>query len=284
MALHPSRPFVVSRNSEHCFYRLMAVDPTTGTIGDTLSELSCGGRDEFSSAYSSVAADPRGRFLYYSDCGPSGPMLPGQSILPSVSGYRLNTERASMEWIGEWTAGHCIAIDPSARHLYSSIPDGRLAEFAIDDTTGSLSLMAEAPSLGTPGPLVVHPSGRFLYLASGSDIVAYRLDASVGAPSLVRVVAAGVTEPSFFPGDASHASFAFPTCRLAMDPAGRYLYIMRTHVDLYGYATTDVLGYSMNSTTGDLRPIPQAEGGSLGTVAARPAAHGAWIGLAIAAP
>jgi len=281
--LHPSRRFLLLTYDDPCSYRILGINPATGVAGDPSFWLGC---DSSREANTWVAIDPLGRFLYHGSCGVWEAGLPGGSAIPSVFGYRLDLDNGGMRKVGEWAAGHCIAIDRSGHHLYSSIPDGQVAEFAIDDITGNLAALAQAPAPDTPGSLVVHPSGRLLYAAIGSDIVAYRLDAALGAPSLLRAVAMGVTEPKLFPGDPSHPAHASPTCTLTLDPAGRYLYVTRTHFGgrpYGGYGTADVLGYRVNSATGDLQPIQQAEGGRAGTVAFREFSQALWIGLAMPA-
>src|SRR5258708_403607 len=82
-----------------------------------------------------------------------------------------------------------------------------------DGATVPTSAIGGAPLLGGSGSLVVDPSGRLAYLATGADIVAYRLDDAAGTPSLIGVVASGVTEP--------HAAYGkYPTapgCELTLD-------------------------------------------------------------------
>jgi len=227
--------------------------------------LACGSFTEWEAGDGWVALEPTGRFLYYGRCDDPRSQVP---VARPIFGYQLDVETGNLSYVGEWAAGGCFAIDPSGRHLYSSMPvTGQLSQFAIDCTTGNLTATSLTSSLKTPGSLVVHPSGRFLYLASGSDIEAYQLD-SAGVPSLFGVVAKGVTATS--PSDHLHPTYAYPECTLALDPAGRYLYVLRS---------ADVWGYSINASTGALQPIHQAEGGRPGTVAAWDGTWGLWIGL-----
>jgi 6-phosphogluconolactonase (cycloisomerase 2 family) len=212
------------------------------------------------------AVDPTGRFLYYGypDYLPFLNHRPSD-VDPPLQGWQADLTTGKLTDIGKLGAGTHVAIDPSGQHLYSSMPvAGQVGEFAIDSGTGSLSAMGGAPSLATPGSLAVHPSGQLLYLANAYDIVAYRLDTVTGAPSLIRVVASGVTDTR------SGLRYNEPDSsagELALDPAGRFLYVLRS---------ADVLGYSVNATTGALTPISQAEGFSPGTVAAQ---GGQWIRL-----
>jgi DNA-binding beta-propeller fold protein YncE len=218
----------------------------------------------------SSAVDPTGRFLYYgSDYLPFLIHRPSDIDQP-LAVWQADLATGSLTYMGKQGAGTRAAIDPSGRHLYSSMPvAGQVGVFTLDSATGSLSALEGAPSLETPGALVVHPSGRLLYLANAHDILAYRLDDVAGTLSLIHVVAAGVTDTQSGL-DRNHPQYSRPDrsrCELALDPAGRFLFVLRH---------ADVLGYSVSATTGDLSPIPQAEGFNPGTVAAQ---GGFWIGL-----
>jgi 6-phosphogluconolactonase (cycloisomerase 2 family) len=259
VAVHPSSRFLLLEEYPGCSIHAAGIDSMTGALGDTLSDVGCGGEYEQTEGDDWVAVEPTGRFVYYGSCYLGGAATP-------VFGYQMDAVTGSLHYLGQWAAGKCFAVDPSGRHLYGSMsgtgPSGHVAQFDIDDMNGNLTAMGRTPSPGNPTWLVVHPSGRFLYVASGPDVVAYRLD-DAGVPSLIGIVASGVTE---------NPPYATPTCELVFDPAGRFLYVLRPG---------DVLGHSVNATTGDLQPIHQAEGGKLGAVAARGGIlNGSWIGLA----
>jgi 6-phosphogluconolactonase len=264
ITVHPSGRFLLLDEYPSCSIGTAAIDAMTGALGDTISEVSCGGEYELEQGDDWVVVEPTGHFVYYGSCHVG-------AAVPPAFGYQTDVETGSLRYLGQWTAGRCVAVDPTGRHLYGMMPgtgpSGQVAQFDIDGVNGSLTAIGRTPLPGIPGSLVVHPSGHLLYLASGSDIWAYRLD-DAGVPSPIRVVASGVILATY----SSDPTYSYPASTLSLDPAGRFLYVLRPG---------DVLGYLVNATTGDLQPISQAEGGRLGTVAAwnNGIGYAPWIGL-----
>ena len=265
VTVHPSSRFLLWEQGPECSISSAAIDSMTGALGDTLFNVGCGGVYEQEEGDDWVAVEPTGHFVYYGSC------YLGAAVAP-VFGYQTDVETGSLRYLGEWTAGRCFAVDPTGRHLYGMMPgtgpSGQVvAQFDIDGENGSLTANGRTPLPGNPGALVVHPSGRLLYLASGSDVWGYRLD-DAGVPAPIRVVASGVIVAS----SSSDPAYAYPRCTLSLDRAGRFLYVLRPG---------DVLGYSVNAATGDLQPISQAEGGRAGAVAAWSDGiwYAPWIGL-----
>jgi 6-phosphogluconolactonase (cycloisomerase 2 family) len=237
IAVHPSGRFLLLEEYPGCSISTAAINSMTGALGEMISGESCGGEYELEQGDEWVAVEPAGHFVYYGSCHLG-------AAVPPVFGYQTD-ETGSLRYLGQWTAGRCVAVDPTGRHLYGMMPEtgpsGQVAQFDIDGANGSLTAIGRTPLPGIPGSLVVHPSGRLLYLASGSDVWAYRLD-DAGVPSPIRVVASDVIWASY----GSDPAYEYPRCTLSLDPAGRFLYVLRP---------TDVLGYSVNATTGDLQPL-----------------------------
>jgi 6-phosphogluconolactonase (cycloisomerase 2 family) len=79
--------------------------------------------------------------------------------------------------------------------------------------------------------LVVASARRLLFLANDDDVVAYRVAETTGAPTLIGVVARGVSG------------------ELALDPSGRFLYVARPD------AGGDVIGFAVDAARGSLASI-----------------------------
>lgn len=102
------------------------------------------------------------------------------------------------DFSGESTCAD-IHVAPSGRFIYgSNRGHDSIAAFAIDETTGRLTVLGHTPSGGkTPRNFAIDPSGQFLFAANqGSDnIVTFRLDPETGqlaAPGRVTSVPAPV--------------------------------------------------------------------------------------------
>jgi 6-phosphogluconolactonase (cycloisomerase 2 family) len=209
---------------------VLSVDPASGHLAvirrpDTVAPLA-------------AAVDPAGRFLYLVDASSADPRD------PRVVAYRVSGDGIP-RWIGGVARGSRAVADAAGRHLYvARRPTRELIAFTIDAETGRLSDSVSVSTITKPGALGIHPGGRLLYLANDDDVVAYRLAEATGVPSLVGVVARGVSG------------------ELACDPLGRFLYVARPE------AGGDVLGFAVDAATGSLV--------SIGTVA--PDGVG-WMGL-----
>lgn len=145
---------------------------------------------------------------------------------------------------GETPAG--VTMDPTGKFLYVSNsynPKGGISAYAID-SSGALAAVRGSPfstggSSAGPGPLVVHPSGKFLYVALSGNananhlISAFGIDSATGALSAVpgSPFATG-TSPNF----------------MALDGAGRFLYTANTQDDT-------ISALAINPTTGTLAPV-----------------------------
>lgn len=87
--------------------------------------------------------------------------------------------------------------------------ENKLLRFAMNPTTGTLTLLEEIPLNGAPGPLAVDPTQRYLYigLRSTKEIVSYQIEPSSGALTPFGPTVALAADP----------------CYLATDKSGRWL-------------------------------------------------------------
>jgi 6-phosphogluconolactonase len=204
----------------------------------------------------SIAVDPAGKFAYVMNGGCGG------GIGGYVSMYTINATTGALASIGPpvYTYDYggspgSVAVSPSGKFLYVTnsgyvwdLDDGSVAMYAINATTGALTytgmVSGNCPGLCLPSSVIVDPSGRFAYVASGGygfpyNIEMYTINATTGALTSIGTIAAGTAPVS-----------------LAMDPAGKFAYV----VNESGGSTGNVSMYAINATTGALA--------SIGTIAA----------------
>ncbi|MBI4000798.1 MAG: beta-propeller fold lactonase family protein [Nitrospira defluvii] len=173
------------------------------------------------------------------------------------------------------------ALDSSGRFAYvSSLTEDQIAAFAVDGTTGTWTPLEEASYRVPqhPGTIVVHPSGRFAYVASNGGVWAYQIDRATGSlqgidgsPFPGGGVGTLVSEPSgkFLVGGA-YTSVVFlyevdlingglkvlggpstilkPISSMAVDASGRFVYV--THLE-----SDQVFVFKREEGKG-LKPIP----------------------------
>ncbi len=187
----------------------------------------------------SVATDPSGRFVYVANQN-SG----------NVSAFTVDAATGALTPItGQpFSAGpepFSIVVHPSGQFLYVSSGSAPLPApqtfdihaFSIDQTTGALtSLGAPNPIPAPPIPvdLTIHPSGKFLYVASGinSSASAFSIDTSTGQLTLVNTILTG--------GSASRA--------VAVERTGRFAYVVSV-------GSNDVTIFNIDSNTGALSAV-----------------------------
>jgi 6-phosphogluconolactonase len=204
-----------------------------------------------------IAVDPAGNFAYVMNGGCSG------GIGGYVSMYTINPTTGALASIGPPVSTYdygtdpgSVTVDPSGKFVYVTNsgdpwdPDyGSVTMYTINAATGALtyigSISGNCPGLCLPSSVIVDPSGKFAYVASGGDggapsnVEMYTINATTGALTSVGTVTAG-TDP----------------VAVAVDPSGKFAYVVN---DNYGSAGS-VSMYTINATTGALT--------SIGTIAA----------------
>jgi YVTN family beta-propeller protein len=206
----------------------------------------------------SIVIDPTGKFAYVMNAGCGG------GVGGYVSMYTINSATGALATIGPpvSTYGYgidygdgvnagSVTVDPSGKFVYvtnsgnvynyDSEADGTLAIYTIDATTGALTstgtINGNCPGLCFPSSVVVDPSGKFSYVATGNDpgpagiVLIYAINAATGALTSTGTIASG-TGPVF----------------VAVDPAGKFAYVTNS-------GSNDVSIYTINATTGALTSI-----------------------------
>ncbi len=204
----------------------------------------------------SIAVDPTGKFAYVMNGGCNG------GAGGYVSMYTINPTTGALASIGPpvWTHDYgsypqSVTVAPSGKFVYVTNSgnvwdpdDGSVAMYTIDATTGVLTsigtINGNCPGLCFPSSVVVDPSGKFAYVASGGggfpyNVAMYTIDATTGALTSMGTIAAG-TDP----------------VSVTVDPSGKFAYVVNANFVSAG----NVSMYTINATTGALA--------SIGTIAA----------------
>ncbi len=223
----------------------------------------------------SIVVDPTGKFAYVMNGGCSG------GVGGYASMYTINPTTGALASIGPpaSTYGYgayaeSVTVDPFGKFAYvtnsgdvydyGNESDGNVAMYTIDATTGALTttgtINGNCPGLCFPSSVVVDPSGKFAYVAtgntpgSGGSVSMYTINATNGALTSIGTIAAG-TDPG----------------SLAVDPAGEFAYVTNS-------GSNDVSMYTINATNGALTSIGTiAAGTDPVSVAVDPAGEFAYV-------
>lgn len=198
-------------------------------------------RSDSPGAGAAVAVTPDGRFVYLAS-GPAQSRISTFSVSSAtgaLSPVAVNT-LAPSDTTFPGDAG--MAISPNGRFLYLSSRStlGRIEAYTIASSTGGLSPVNGSPfgSPSSPKELVLDPSGKFLFVATGSGVAAYAVDAASGALTAV-----------------AGSPFGFSSmAHVAVDASGHYLYAT--------YLSSAIAAFTIDPTTGALSAIA---GGPFGT-------------------
>jgi len=231
-----------------------------------------------------LVAHPTADFLYAS--GNSGVLT--VFAIDSATGALSPTSSITL---GKFLRNSAV-ITPNGRYLYQNDLDRnddlfptslQLAGFSADAATGALSPVPGSPlTLTTPspsttsssGPMVIDPTGKFLYVGYqfvvvnvGDDggLAAYSIDAASGALTAVPGSPFGV-------GGVPNS--------VAIDASGRFL-IVSTYPRLGGPPGNCLAVLSIESGTGALTSVPGSPFGpmhSCGPVAADPSGPYVYVG------
>jgi 6-phosphogluconolactonase (cycloisomerase 2 family) len=211
------------------------VDPATGAI-TPVNTTHIGAEGVFAGRPSSLAVTANGRFVFS-----------GKSVASGVGGYTVDPVTGALgvaagtpTFVGglDGIPPNAIAIDPSQRFVYFATLD-RVYGFTIDSSSGALASHPATASSCWAGqgiPIVIHPSGRFLYCGDATMVMT--IDRSTGILS-------------------NTGSFAPTNYRLfggAIDPSGRFYYAPGEIISVAN-RTMGILAFEIDPNTGAGRPI-----------------------------
>lgn len=155
------------------------IDATTGSLS---GEMIGGSGDEGHS----MAIDPLERFLFVGRGQVSG-IIDSYTISPVDGSFQLQ----GILNLGAGAFPLAIAVEASAKYLYTIPSSNSIRGFSIDQTTGLLTELPSSPlSASLIGFfLVADPQGPFLYATGGNGILGFQVDSATGALTQITNVA-----------------------------------------------------------------------------------------------
>jgi 6-phosphogluconolactonase len=212
------------------------IDPSTGVLTEITGSPFTAGSNPFS-----VAVDPSGKFAYVANSGSdsvSGYTInPSTGVLTEITGSPFSVPTGSQPV--------SVAVDPSGKFVYvanHASGSDSVSGFTIAPGTGALTAIAGSPfSVPTgsqPSSVAVDPSGKFVYVAN-----------LVGNVSGFTIGTGALTAIGSFAANTSSTS-------VAVDPSGKFVYVANQGRGSNRNFPGNVSGYTINSTTGALTPIP----------------------------
>lgn len=230
LAVHPSGKFVYVANEggfTPTSVSMYSIDATTGVL-TLIGTVAVDGRAI------AVTVDPSGKFAYVADGGDNSDGSKGGN----VSMYTIDATTGVLTSIGKIAAGMSptsVAVHPTGKFIYVVNQDSNdISMYTINTTTGNLT------SIGTlvavVGPIVIHPSGNFAYVASSGGVSMYAIDTTTG-----DLTFAGTTASGSSPGS------------ITIHPSGKFAYGTNS-------GSNNISMYSIDAATGALTLI-----GTIGT-------------------
>jgi Lactonase, 7-bladed beta-propeller len=135
----------------------------------------------------------------------------------SLFGYRIQADGSLVSVPGSpYATAEPISdpvANPGADSLYTVSYSGVLSVYAIDPSTGALTLQSTQPFPAVATPLIT-PDGRYAYVLLVPEVYEYSIDAASGALTAL-------------PGSPVSLHFAedFSPAEATIDPSGKFIYI-----------------------------------------------------------
>jgi 6-phosphogluconolactonase len=126
-----------------------------------------------------VTVDPTGRFAYSAN---------GQSFgTGGITAYSIKATNGKLTLIGMplpgGTAPQSATTDVIGQYVYMTNNDATIDGYSINSATGRLTALKGSPfaaSVATRG-IAADPSGKYLYLSNGEQLLGYSINATTGA-------------------------------------------------------------------------------------------------------
>ena len=175
LARDPSGNYLYVANQGTGDVSVLSMDPSSGSLGAVSGSPFPAGAGP-----ASVAVTPSGTFAYVAN-----------RTAGSISAYSIDSasgvlSASSGSPIATLASPSSLAVDPSGQHLYVSLGNGEsaIADYAIDPTTGALTLSATtATGGGGPVGIVLDPGGSFALVANEAtdNVSVFLVNATSGA-------------------------------------------------------------------------------------------------------
>ena len=167
----------------------------------------------------------------------------------SVSAYDLNRGSGTLTAIpgSPFSTGDRpvdLAVEPCGQFLYTAnLFSNDVSAYAIDRETGSLSPVPGSPFAAQNQPIgiAIDPLGHFVFAVNrySDNVSVYAIDRSTGS----------LTQVSGSPFQTGRGPVA-----VRVDPSGKFVYT--ANFDVLPTNVSSVSGFSLDSTTGALTPVP----------------------------
>lgn len=232
LAVTPDRRFLYAalRSEPYCVSSF-AIDRETGR----LQHLSVA---PLAASMADIVTDRTGRFLL-------GASYPGNKLTINPIDADGHVVGETTQIIADKPKAHCVIVDPTNKHCYATaLGSDSIMQWTFDPARGRLSAIAPGEIRTKPGAgprhLVLHPSGRFLYLITETTdtIGVYAVDPASGKLTELQFVDA-------LPADFKEQPAA---ADLHVTPEGRFLYGSERK-------TSTLAGYRIDPEKGTLTPI-----------------------------
>ena len=176
VAVDPSGKFVYATNSSDIAGSSGSV--SMYTINGSTGALTSIGHIAAGINPFSIAIDPLARFAYVTNSG------------SNISIYSTNSTTGALTSMGTLPESGPLAFDPSGKFAYRIGPGDSVSAYAVNATTGVLTLISTIGAGSSPSSIVVHPSGKFVYVtnAGSNNVSMYSLDATTGNLTLIGSV------------------------------------------------------------------------------------------------
>jgi 6-phosphogluconolactonase (cycloisomerase 2 family) len=219
-------------------YNSIVSSYTVNTETGALTALEKGGIGSGSIYAMSVASDPSQKFLYVVD---------GVSKIVGTSITQLGTLVNPVSS----TAGtnpNAVVVNSSGKYLYATNNNsGDITAYSINSTSGALTPIGAYLSVANfsgsnPNAVAVGTTsgGEFLYVTNATSA-----SGVLGSLSVFRIGSAGTLTPL---ANSPFTTRASP-CSVAVDPSGKYVYVVNKGSD-------EISAYSVDVTTGNLSSFP----------------------------
>lgn len=166
VAIDPSGKFAYVSNGDANSVSQYTIDPTSGALSPSNPPAVATGRNAWF-----VTVEPKGRYAYVSSYDDG---TVSQYAIDPTTGTLSPLTPPTVSTGGTMAAG--IAVDPSGQYAYVTMsaavatPSTVIAQFNIDQTNGTLSLM-DPPAVSAGGVaadfIAVDASGKYAYATSG---------------------------------------------------------------------------------------------------------------------
>jgi 6-phosphogluconolactonase (cycloisomerase 2 family) len=231
LAIDPSGKFLYTTNNGTNNLSAFAID-ASGTLTKIGGSPFVAGSQPWA-----IAVDPQGSFVFVGNQGDDTISVyhidPSTGALAAVAGSPFATG-------SKYTV--FLAVDPSGSTLYAAnrVSDD-IAAFSIDRNSGALSAVLGSPYSTGSGALavLVDRSGKFVYVATGSNVVLYSREVTTGA------LTAGSSGP-YLP--ATSAMY------LAIEHSGKFLYVLENLPQSLNLPS-QIHALSIDSTSGALTTV-----------------------------